>query len=144
MQDLPYDFYVTATAEEEGNVLLKAEDVPRLVTAPFAGDGGPTNQWCPEMLVVAAVTDGFVVGFRAICRTAKFDWHTIDCKAAGTLNRVDRVNRFTHFRLEATLAVPRGADTDKARRLMEKAQASCAVANSLNAPVELQIEIVEE
>jgi organic hydroperoxide reductase OsmC/OhrA len=143
MQELPYEFHVTANAEQDGNVLLKAEHVPRLVTAPCAGSDGKTDQWCPEMLLVAAVTDGFVLGFRAISRTAKFDWNAISCKAAGTLDRVDKINRFTDFRVSAILTIPGGADAEKARRLMEKAQASCAIANSLLAEFELQIEIVE-
>ena len=37
----------------------------------------------------------------------------------GTLDRVDKVNRFTGFRVDATLTVPRGADADKARRLRD-------------------------
>ena len=129
MQKLPYDYHVTANAEAEGNVILKAEAVPQLVTAPCPGSDEPADQWCPEMLLVAAVTDSLVLGFRTIARTSQFDWQAISCRAAGTLDRVDKVNRFTSFRVDATLTVPRGADADKARRLMEKAQAACVIAN---------------
>lgn len=144
MQELPYDYQVNATAEAEGNVFLKAEHVPQLVTAACAGAGGPGDQWCPEMLLVASLMDSFVMGFRAISKTDKFDWHAISCRAVGTLDRVDKVNRFTAIQLEATLTIPRGADAARARRLMEKAEAACVIINSLTAETDLKIEIVEQ
>ncbi len=48
MQDLPHHYHVTASAETEGNITLKADDLPQLVTAPPAEFGGPGDQWSPE------------------------------------------------------------------------------------------------
>ncbi len=144
MQEIPYEYQVNANAEAQGNIFLKAEDVPQLVTASCAGTGGPGDQWCPELLLVAALTDSFVAGFRTIAKTAKLEWHTISCRAAGTLDRVDRINRFTGFRLEATLTVSGGGDIDRARRLLEKAEAASVVGSSLTGATDLKIEIIEQ
>jgi organic hydroperoxide reductase OsmC/OhrA len=144
MHQLPCDYYVTATAEAAGNVVLKAEDVPQLVTAASVDAGGPGNQWCPELLLIGALTDGLVVGFSAIARTLEFDWNTVSCRAVGTLDRVDKVNQFTSFQIDMTLRVPAGADIEKARRLAQKAHEACVIVNSLHAETQLGIEIVED
>ena len=144
MQELPQFYQVIATAETEGNVILKAEDVPQLVTAPGAGSDGSGNQWSPEMLLVAAVMDGFILGFKANAQVSQFQWDFLSCRTVGTLERVDGVNRFTSFRIEATLTVPRGSEGDTAVQLMERADANCIIANSLNAETLLELEVTEQ
>jgi organic hydroperoxide reductase OsmC/OhrA len=143
MLEFPHDYQVAARAETEGNVVLKAEDLPQLVTASCAASGDTGDQWSPETLLVAAVMDGFILGFRTIANTAEFDWHDLSCLAVGTLDRVDKVNRFTHIRIEAALTVPGGSDNDLAQRLMEKAAAACAIANSLTAETHLELTVQE-
>jgi uncharacterized OsmC-like protein len=144
MHQLPCDYCVTATAEAGSNVVLKADQVPQLITAACVSAGGAGNQWCPEMLLSAAVMDGLVVGFTAIARTSEFEWNTVSCQTVGTLNRVDKVNRFTSFQINFTLRIPAGADTEKARRLAQKAHEASVIANSLHAETHLEIEIIEE
>ena len=121
MQDLPHHYHVTANAELEGNVVLKANDVPQLVTAPPAEFGGPGDQWSPETLLVGAVIDCYILTFRAIARASKLEWSNLECSAEGVLERVDRTTLFTSVTVRAKLTVPTGTDTAKAQRLMEKA-----------------------
>lgn len=144
MQDLPHHYLVSASAETQGNVALKAAELPQLVSAPPAEFGGPGDQWSPEHLLVASVADCFILTFRAVARASKLEWKTLKSSAEGILDRVDRVTRFTGFTVNATLTVPAGTDLDKARRLLEKAEASCLITNSLNAETHLEIEIVEQ
>lgn len=142
MQDLPHHYHVTASAETEGNVALKANDVPQLITAPPAEFGGPGNQWSPETLLVGAVADCFILTFRAVARASKLEWNNLECAAEGVLERVDRVTRFTSITVRATLTIPAGTDTDKAQRLMEKSESACLVTQSLLAEAHLETEIV--
>ncbi len=85
--------------------------------------------------------------FRAIARAAKLDWIDLRCDASGTLDRVDRVTRFTEIRVKATLLLPtaEGADAEglieQAEKLLHKAEASCLVTNSLIAESTLSTEI---
>lgn len=142
MQDLPHRYHVSATAETEGNIVLKAENLPQLVSAPPAQFGGPGDQWSPEDLLVASVTDCFILTFRAVARASKLDWSNLEASAEGLLERVDRVTRFTQFTLSVTLAVPAGTDIDKAKRLLEKAEATCLITNSLTAETHLETDVI--
>ena len=142
MQDLPHHYHVNASAEAEGNITLKAEDLPQVVTAAPAEFGGPGDQWSPETLLVGAVVDCFILTFRAIARASKLEWTNLECSAEGVLDRVERVTRFTAFTVRATLTVPAGSDPDKARRLLEKAEGSCLVTRSMLAETHLEAEVI--
>ncbi len=142
MQDLPHHYHVNASAEAEGNITLKAEDLPRIVTAAPAEFGGPGDQWSPETLLVGAVADCFILTFRAIARASKLEWTNLECSAEGVLDRVERVTRFTAFTVRATLTVPAGSDPDKARRLLEKAEGSCLITRSMLAETHLEAEVI--
>jgi peroxiredoxin-like protein len=142
MQDLPHRYHVSAIAEAEGNIVLKAENLPQLVSAPPAQFGGPGDQWSPEDLLVASVADCFILTFRAMAQASKLDWSDLEASAEGVLERVDRVTRFTTFTVSATLTVPTGTDIDKAKRLLEKAEAGCLITNSLSAETHLETTII--
>lgn len=142
MQDLPHHYQVSAKAETDGNIVLKADDMPQLISAPPAEFGGPGDQWSPEHLLVASVADCFILTFRAVARASKLEWVNLQTSAEGVLERVERVTRFTSFTVRATLTVPAGTDTDKARRLLEKSEAGCLVTNSLTADTHLTAEVI--
>ena len=142
MQDLPHHYHVNASAEVDGNVALKADDLPQIITAPPAEFGGPGDQWSPETLLVGAVANCFVLTFRAIARASKLDWSNLECSADGVLDRVDKVTRFTEMKVTARLTVPAGTNVDKAKRLMEKSEAACLVTRSLLAEAHLDAEVI--
>ena len=58
----------------------------------------------------------------------------------GVLERVGGVSRFTHFITHAALTLP-VCDPELARRVLEKSEHGCLVANSLNAKRELKVEL---
>ena len=142
MQDLPHHYHISASAETTGNIMLKADDLPQLVTAPPAEFGGPGDQWSPETLLVGAVADCFILTFRAIARASKLEWTNLECSAEGVLERVERVTRFTAFTVNARLTVPAGTDADKAQRLLEKAEEACLITRSLLAESHLEAEVI--
>jgi peroxiredoxin-like protein len=138
MQKFPHHYRATATASSEGEVAIEAERLPRLVTAAPAEFGGPGDLWSPESLLVAAVADCFVLSFRAIANASKFPWLSLGCNVEGTLEQVERVTQFTHFVVRASLRVPDGTDEGKAQRLIDKAERSCLITNSLKADSRLE------
>jgi peroxiredoxin-like protein len=141
MEPLPHRYAVEATADAEGPVALAAEGLETLASLPPSEFGGPGDHWSPETLLVGAVADCFALGFRAIARASSFPWTSLRCRAEGSLDRVDRVTRFTGIALHAELVVPAGSDVDKATRLLEKAERSCLVSNSLACPVTLETRV---
>ena len=115
MQAFPHRYTVTSAADDFGEVSLESERLPMLHAAPPLEFDGPGDKWSPETLLVAAVAGCYVLTFRAIAGVAKLSWSSLKCDVEGTVNRVDRVTHFTHFRLYARLTVPPGTDEDRAR-----------------------------
>jgi organic hydroperoxide reductase OsmC/OhrA len=137
MKPHPHLYRVDASAGPTANVELSAAGLPALSSAAPIEFDGPGDLWSPETLLIAALVDCFVLTFRAVARASRFEWSHLGCNAEGTLARVDGVTRFTGFRIDARLELPSGGNPGTGRRLLEKAEKTCLVTNSLGAPVEL-------
>ena len=141
MQDLPHKYSVSATAGSSSNVQLSSPGLDAIESAPPAEFGGPGDVWSPETLLVAAVADCFILTFRAIARASKLDWTSLSCDVEATLDKIDRVTRFTEFTQRVTLDVPAGTDETKAIRLLEMAEKNCLITSSLTATTHLEAEV---
>jgi len=141
MHQYPHHYVVNATAGSSGTVSLDSEGLPTLPAAPPRQYDGPGDQWSPETLLMAAVAGCFVLSFRAIARASGLLWDSLECEAAGVLDRVDRVVKFTAIEIKATLTLPAGGDERRAPRLLEKAEESCLITNSLNVKPTLAVTI---
>ena len=143
MQDFPHHYRVEAAAEPAGDVSLTGEGLETIPSAPPPEFGGPGDRWSPESLLVAAVADCFILSFRAISRASKLEWVSLRCEVEGTLEREARVTRFTRFQVTATLRVPAGTNEARAHRLLEKAEETCLITNSLSCPTHLEATVLE-
>lgn len=141
MSNFPHQYSATASATTTGNVQLQCDGCPDLESAPPTEFGGPGDKWSPEDLLVAAVADCFVLSFRAIASMSKYEWTSLRCSAQGTLDKVERAIQFTGFQVKAELVIPDGADADRAQRLLEKAEQTCFITNSLKAEPHLETTI---
>ena len=142
MQDYPHHYVVAASADADSNVVLRSPGLESLKSAGPAEFGGPGDLWSPETMLVASVADCFILSFKAIARASKFEWLSLTCDAVGDLDKVGRKSQFTGFKLRVTLEVPEGTREDKAQRLLEKADKSCLVTNSLKAGSHLHTTIL--
>ncbi len=142
MHPFPHHYSVHTTVRPDGDVPLASEGVRVIESAPPKEFDGPGNQWAPEQLLTAAVIDCFVLSFRAIAAASKYAWVSLEATTRGTLERVDGKMRFTRFDTPAKLPVHTGADIDRAKTLMEKAEANCLVANSLSSERHLTAEVI--
>jgi organic hydroperoxide reductase OsmC/OhrA len=141
MHPFPHHYIVNAVVRPDGDVPLSTEGVRVIESAPPKEFDGPGNQWSPEALLTAAVADCFVLSFRAIAAASKFAWVSLEARTEGTLDRVDGKMRFTRFDTHAKLQVPPGADIERAKKLLEKAELTCLVANSLNSERHLEVQV---
>ena len=141
MKPLPHHYAVTARAGAEGSVELESAGLPALESAAPAEYDGPGDLWSPETLLVAAVGDCFCLTFRAIARASRCDWMRLTCEVEGKLDRIERVTRFVEIRIEASLVLPAGADEKAGKKLLEKAEASCLITNSLDLDVGLVTQV---
>ena len=142
MHPFPHHYVVNAAVRPVGDVPLSADGVRIIESAPPKEFDGPGNQWSPEGLLTAAVADCFVLSFRAIAAASKYSWTSLESRTEGTLDRIDGKMRFTHFHTQAKLLVPAGADIERGKKMLEKAEAACLVSNSLTSERHLTLEVV--
>lgn len=142
MSQLPHSYEMQATAETEGSVATQKTGLPTLSVMPPSEFGGPGDQWSPEDLLMAALSSCLVLSFKAIVKASKLEWQSIKVNVSGELDKVERVVKFTRVTINARLTIPSGGDIEKARSLLQKAEASCFVSNSLNAELQFEPEVI--
>lgn len=144
MHPYPHMYKANATAGMADAIELTSAGLQPIRSMPPIEFDGPGDQWSPESLLVAAVSDCLILTFRAIARASGMHWLKLECETEGVLDRVDGVTRFTHFNIRAKLTAPAGTDEHKAMRMLEKSEAVCLVSNSLNGEKHLHasVEIV--
>lgn len=142
MEDFPHHYIVNASALEGEPITVKATDLPEIVSDAPVQFGGPGGHWSPEDLMMAAVADCFILTFRAVAKASKLDWVSIECSADGTLERIDRVTRFTAVTVSARLTVNADTDHAKAEKLLHKSEEACLITSSMTAETHLNTEIL--
>ena len=141
MTPLPHHYRVGSDAQPDGIVGLTSEGLPSLHAAAPAEFDGPGDQWSPESMLLAAVLSCFQLSFRAIAGASKLSWTSLHCDADGTLDQSGGATRFVKIDLRARLVVPADVDEGKSRRLLQKAEKTCFITNSLNVEVSLDTEV---
>ena len=142
MQAFPHHYAVDSEATPTSDIMLRSEGVRDLPSTAPKEFGGTGHEWSPEGLLVAAVSDCYILTFKALSSAAKFDWERITCNTVGTLERIDRVTRFTRYDLEVRLYAGDEVNVAQAERLLSKAKDICLVTNSLNGECTLDARLV--
>lgn len=143
MHPFPHNYSVRALAAPNGVVTVRSKDLEDIQSTAPPEFNGPPGNWSPETLFVASIADCFVLTFRAIAAASKLEWLEIDCAGDGVLEKTAEGLCFTRIDLEVSLRVPSGANNERVQRLLEKAEQSCLVTNSLKTPVHLRTSIAE-
>jgi organic hydroperoxide reductase OsmC/OhrA len=141
MRPLPHLYTVTSLAAPSQHIRLNSHGLNELVSEPPAEFGGPGDLWSPETLLMAAIADCFTLTFRAAAKITNLPWIRLECAADGTVDRIEGVTHFTAVHLRVLLSIPETADPEKAKRLLEKTEKGCLVANSLKAARTLEFVI---
>ena len=106
----------------------------------FRGDPALHN---PEDLLVASLSACHCLSYLALCAVGGLRVIAYEDDATGTLERIDRVMRFSEVVLRPKVTLAPGSDLHKARALHEKAHAECFIANSVSFPVRNEPTVVE-
>ena len=131
MHPYPHTYVVETSARPVGDVAVSAGQLPELTVAAPTEFDGPGDRWSPEALLCASVATCFVLTFRAYARASKLKWTGLKCRTQAVLENDSGIPQFTRFVTHATLSIPAGTDSANARKLLEKAEDRCLVANSL-------------
>lgn len=144
MQELPHYYKVKASGEKQGNLVVSADNLPDMHAAPPIGFNGPGDVWSPEDMLMSSVATCTILSFRAISRASRLDWISIECESKGELARVDRVTQFTKIKIKVRLVIPKQENAEKAVKLLNKAEQSCLISNSLTAESHIDCDVVFE
>lgn len=142
MSKLPHQYSTTVCARESGHLDTTDTQRPCLSLAPPLQFGGPGDQWSPEDLLMASLSSCLILSFRAIAKAAHLPWVNIECNSTGTLDKVERHIKFTQVDSTVTLTVESDDQREQATKLLEKAEQTCFISNSLNCPAHATFNIV--
>lgn len=143
MEKLPHHYKATATARPLSTVNLESPGLPNFQSDAPQEFGGPGKFWSPETLFVATVADCLILTFKAVSKASKLEWQELACHAEGILDKQDKEMKFVKIILSPRLTIEKGGNHERAVKVLEKAEKTCLVTNSLNCEIELKPEIVE-
>jgi len=141
MHPFPHHYSVAMSVRPGETATLRTAELPEIQSAPPKEFGGPGDRWSPEGLFTAAIADCIVLNFQGIAANSKLPWTSLDGTTKAVLDRVEGKMRFTRFDTHIALVIPPGADPARARLLLEKAEASCPLSNTLNCEKHLTMDI---
>jgi peroxiredoxin-like protein len=141
MKPLPHRYVVQIAGGPAGHATLASPGLPDLATAAPADFDGPGDAWSPEQLLLAAVEACFLLTFRVIAQASRIEFTALKVAGEGIVDRAGGGMRFTEIVLRPRVALPAGADPERVRRALERAERMCLVSASLSTPVRLEPEI---
>jgi peroxiredoxin-like protein len=142
METFPHHYTVEASVRPAGEATLSALGVTEIASMPPRQFGGPGDRWPPEELLMASIAGCFVLNFQAIAGASKFNWISLHARTEGVLDRLEGKMRFIRVVTHAKLIAPKDADVERAKRLLEKAESTCPISNTLNCERVLTLEVV--
>jgi organic hydroperoxide reductase OsmC/OhrA len=141
MHPFPHHYAISMTVRPGETSKLASADLPEIESAPPVEFGGPGNRWSPEGLFTAAIADCIILNFQGIAAMSKYSWTSLSGSTKAVLDRVGSKMSFTRFDTHIDLVIPKGADPARAKLLLEKAEASCPLSNTLNCEKHLTMDI---
>ncbi|WKK76168.2 OsmC family protein [Marivirga salinae] len=113
------------------------------VATPPEFPKGVEGIWSPEHLFTGAVLSCFMTTFLAMAEYSKLEFSKFDCKAQGVLEKVDGKFKMSEIILKPSIILNEESKTDRVIRLMEKAEASCLISNSIKSSVKLDFSAIQ-
>jgi organic hydroperoxide reductase OsmC/OhrA len=102
--------------------------------------GGRDDVWSPEELLVGATLECLWTTFEAYARHDQLAFDGWRGGGVGVLDKGPTGPAFTSISLSVELTVA-AADTERARRILDKAERHCIISNALRVPVTMQATI---
>ena len=141
-----YSYHANAQYHQNDRSFVELEHgAPRIIHFSAPPEfGGEPGVWTPEHFLVAAVASCFIGSFRAVAASSKLDFQGIEVSVDGALEKEPGGFRFTTITLHPTVIVFNESDSERALRLIEKAERICLVTRSLASKIELQPKVLSE
>src|SRR5512141_986480 len=135
-----YSTEVEWTRERQGD--LCSSVLPCLHIDAPAEFKGHDGAWTPEHLFVGAVNSCFMTTFLAIAENSKLDFVSFEAAADGKLEKLEGQGFImTEIVLRPKLVISNARDTERASRILQKAEKHCLISNSVKTEIRLEPEI---
>ncbi len=117
------------TASGSGKPDLEVSSPPE-----FKGEAG---FWTPEDLFLASINTCVMLTFVAFAQSKGLEFLEYQSRAEGMLENVEGKYRFTEVSLHPRLRLKSTEDAERARKILDDAEANCLVSNSVTSTVKL-------
>ncbi len=122
----------------ERRAALRADGLPdHEVATPPEFPGGHPGTWSPEHLYTAAAEACLMTTFLAIAANSKLAFASYESTAEGTLEKTGAGYLMTRIVLRPKVVVLEASQVERARHILEKAEKSCLISNSMKTQVEM-------
>lgn len=119
--------------------LRSSADLPAIEVASPPEFNGHEHTWTPEHLFVASLNSCYMATFIAIAEMSKLDIVSFTSFAVGKLEKVEGVGfRLNEIVLKPKLVIKFEYDSERAQRILEKAEKNCFISNSILTEVKLE------
>lgn len=108
------------------------------VATPPEFPGGVEGIWSPEHLFISSVLSCFMTTFTAIAENSKLAFESLEVKAEGTMEKEDGKFIISRIILKPELMITDESHSEKAIRIMEKAEAACLITRSIKTKIVLE------
>jgi len=112
------------------------------VAAPPEFPKGKEGIWSPEHLLVAAVSGSLMTNFLAIAESSTLDFVSFNCSAKGKLEMVKGKLMMSEILLYPTVVIHNETHTNKAMRILKKAEDACLIAHSMKSKITTEMVIL--
>ncbi|NGP88792.1 OsmC family protein [Fodinibius halophilus] len=111
------------------------------VATPPQFPGGVEGIWSPEHLFTSSVSSCFMTTFIAIAEYSKLEFKELDVNATAKVGKVDGKFEVTEIILRPQLVIADEKRSDKALRILEKAEKACLISRSVSTEILLNPDI---
>ena len=137
-----YDVTLNWTEGRKGTLHSPVLDENIEVATPPEFEGGVEGVWSPEHLFTASVSSCFMTTFLAIAEYSGLSYEDLTVKATGKMEKVEGKFVMSEIILEPRLTIAKEKDTDKAMRIMEKAENACLITRSIKTSIVLEPQVM--
>lgn len=137
-QDHDYEVDIIWNEGRIGTMSSPVLDEKIEVATPPQFPGGVEGLWSPEHLFVSSVSSCFMTTFVAIAENSKLTFESLEVKAVGKMDKRDGKFMMTEITLRPELVITDDTYADKAKRIMEKAEAACLISRSVKTEIILE------
>lgn len=133
-----YEIDLTWQEDRTGNVSSPALPLTIEVATPPEFPKGIPGIWSPEHFFVAAINSCLMTTFLAVAENSKLEFLKFDCKAIGTVDKVEGKYMVTEVILRPVLVIQNPEHHDKAKRILEMSEKACMISNSVTSKIILE------